>query len=46
MKDLLFLPLKLATRIWALREGHEVVDFNGTWDEFTEKHADLVTRRV
>jgi ATPase subunit of ABC transporter with duplicated ATPase domains len=37
---------EVATRIWALREGHEVVDFSGTWDEFTEKHADLVTRRT
>ncbi|MCI0569183.1 MAG: ATP-binding cassette domain-containing protein [Myxococcaceae bacterium] len=36
---------EVATRIWVLREGAEVLDFNGTWDEFNQKHADLVTRR-
>jgi ATPase subunit of ABC transporter with duplicated ATPase domains len=37
---------EVATRIWALRKGQEVVDFNGTWDEFCQKHPDLVDRRV
>ncbi|HLT32008.1 MAG TPA: ATP-binding cassette domain-containing protein [Myxococcaceae bacterium] len=37
---------EVATRIWALREGEEIVDYNGPWSEFVEKHADLVTRRL
>ena len=30
-----------ATRIWALREEEPILDFNGTFDEFLEKHPDL-----
>jgi ATPase subunit of ABC transporter with duplicated ATPase domains len=36
---------QVATRIWALRRGQEIVDFNGTYAEFVEKHADLVQHR-
>jgi ATPase subunit of ABC transporter with duplicated ATPase domains len=32
---------EVATRIWALREDEPVLDFNGTFDEFLEKHPDL-----
>ncbi|MFT3837599.1 MAG: ATP-binding cassette domain-containing protein [Myxococcaceae bacterium] len=32
---------EVATRIWAPRLGKEVLDFNGTFDEFIEKHADV-----
>ena len=32
---------EVATRIWALREEEPVLDFNGTFDEFLEKHPDL-----
>ncbi len=36
---------EVATRIWALKEGKEIVDFNGPFNEFLEKHADLATQR-
>jgi len=36
---------EVATRIWALRRGREVVDFNGPYVEFVEKHADMVQHR-
>jgi len=36
---------EVATRIWALRPGQEVVDFSGTYAEFMEKHADLASQR-
>ncbi|HTP24394.1 MAG TPA: ATP-binding cassette domain-containing protein [Anaeromyxobacteraceae bacterium] len=32
---------EVATRIWALREDEPVLDFNGDFDEFLEKHPDL-----
>jgi len=32
---------EVATRIWALREEEPVLDFQGTFDEFLEKHPDL-----
>jgi ATPase subunit of ABC transporter with duplicated ATPase domains len=32
---------EVATRIWALREEEPILDFNGTFDEFLEKHPDL-----
>ncbi|GEJ55819.1 ABC-F family ATP-binding cassette domain-containing protein [Anaeromyxobacter diazotrophicus] len=32
---------EVATRIWALRDDEPVLDFNGTFDEFLEKHPDL-----
>jgi len=32
---------EVATRIWALREEEPVLDFNGDFDEFLEKHPDL-----
>jgi ATPase subunit of ABC transporter with duplicated ATPase domains len=31
---------EVATRIWALRKGHPIIDFGGTFAEFTEKHAE------
>ncbi|HYH95854.1 ABC-F family ATP-binding cassette domain-containing protein [Hyalangium sp.] len=37
---------EVATRIWSLEEGQEVVDYNGPFNEFLEKHsADIVVRR-
>jgi ATPase subunit of ABC transporter with duplicated ATPase domains len=36
---------EVATRIWAPRLGKEVLDFNGTFDEFIEKHADVAAQR-
>jgi ATPase subunit of ABC transporter with duplicated ATPase domains len=37
---------EVATRIWSLKEGQEVVDYNGPFHEFLEKHsADIVVRR-
>ncbi len=36
---------EVATRIWAPRLGQEVLDFNGTFDEFIEKHADVAAQR-
>ena len=32
---------EVATRIWALREEEPILDFNGDFDEFVEKHPDL-----
>ena len=32
---------EVATRIWALRDEEPILDFNGTFDEFLEKHPDL-----
>ena len=32
---------EVATRIWALREEEPILDFNGGFDEFLEKHPDL-----
>jgi ATPase subunit of ABC transporter with duplicated ATPase domains len=34
---------EVATRIWALREEEPILDFNGTFDEFLEKHPDLAS---
>ncbi len=34
---------EVATRIWVLREEEPILDFNGTFDEFVEKHPDLAT---
>ncbi len=36
---------EVATRIWAPRLGKDVLDFNGTFDEFIEKHADVAAQR-
>ena len=36
---------EVATRLWVLREGEPVLDFNGTFDEFVEKHPDLAMHR-
>jgi ATPase subunit of ABC transporter with duplicated ATPase domains len=33
----------VATRIWALRTDEPILDFQGTFDEFLEKHPDLAT---
>ncbi|MDC0707489.1 ATP-binding cassette domain-containing protein [Stigmatella sp. ncwal1] len=30
---------EVATRIWSMKEGQEVVDYNGPYAEFMEKHA-------
>ncbi len=35
---------EVATRIWAPRLGKEVVDFQGTFDEFMQKHADVASQ--
>jgi ATPase subunit of ABC transporter with duplicated ATPase domains len=32
---------EVATRIWALRDEEPILDFNGGFDEFLEKHPDL-----
>ncbi|HZZ85313.1 MAG TPA: ATP-binding cassette domain-containing protein [Anaeromyxobacteraceae bacterium] len=32
---------EVATRIWAMRPGEEITDFNGTFDEFVEKEPEL-----
>ena len=32
---------EVATRIWAPRNGKEVVDFTGTFEDFLVKHADV-----
>jgi len=32
---------EVASRIWSLHRGEEVLDFPGTFDEFVEKHPDL-----
>ena len=34
---------EVASRIWVLREDEPVLDFNGDFDEFLEKHPDLAT---
>jgi ATPase subunit of ABC transporter with duplicated ATPase domains len=36
---------EVATRLWVLRAGEPVLDFNGTFDEFVEKHPDLAMHR-
>jgi ATPase subunit of ABC transporter with duplicated ATPase domains len=36
---------EVANRLWVLREGEPVLDFNGTFDEFVEKHPDLALHR-
>jgi ATPase subunit of ABC transporter with duplicated ATPase domains len=36
---------EVATRIWALHRGEEIVDFNGPFSEFLVKHPELVTQR-
>ncbi|XXF80666.1 ATP-binding cassette domain-containing protein [Myxococcaceae bacterium GXIMD 01537] len=37
---------EVATRIWSLKAGNEVVDFNGPFAEFLEKHeSDIVVRK-
>jgi ATPase subunit of ABC transporter with duplicated ATPase domains len=36
---------EVATRLWVMREGEPVLDFNGTFDEFVEKHPDLEMHR-
>jgi ATPase subunit of ABC transporter with duplicated ATPase domains len=35
----------VATRIWALRKDQPIIDFNGPFSEFIEKHADLAQHR-
>ncbi|HEY8206798.1 MAG TPA: ATP-binding cassette domain-containing protein [Myxococcaceae bacterium] len=35
---------QVATRIWAMRRGEEIVDFKGTFQELMEKHPDLGLR--
>jgi ATPase subunit of ABC transporter with duplicated ATPase domains len=34
---------EVASRIWALREDEPILDFNGTFDEFLQKHPDLAS---
>jgi len=36
---------QVATRIWYLRAGQEIIDFNGTFAEFNEKYANLAAQR-
>ncbi|NNB84941.1 ATP-binding cassette domain-containing protein [Corallococcus exiguus] len=36
---------EVATRIWSLEAGKEVLDFNGPYSEFREKHADAALKR-
>ncbi len=36
---------EVATRIWAPRQGHEVIDFIGGFDDFLVKHADVAAQR-
>jgi ATPase subunit of ABC transporter with duplicated ATPase domains len=36
---------EVATRIWALRPGHEIIDFAGNFDDFIVKHADVAQQR-
>ncbi|RYZ15876.1 MAG: ABC-F family ATPase, partial [Myxococcaceae bacterium] len=36
---------EVATRIWSLEAGKEVLDFNGPYAEFMEKHADAALKR-
>jgi ATPase subunit of ABC transporter with duplicated ATPase domains len=35
---------EVATRIWAPRKGHEVVDFVGGFEDFLVKHADVAAQ--
>jgi ATPase subunit of ABC transporter with duplicated ATPase domains len=34
---------EVASRIWVLRDDEPILDFNGNFDEFLEKHPDLAT---
>jgi ATPase subunit of ABC transporter with duplicated ATPase domains len=36
---------EIATRLWVFRPGEPILDFNGTFDEFVEKHPDLAMHR-
>ena len=36
---------EVATRIWSLQAGEEVLDFNGPYSEFREKNSDVAARR-
>ncbi|HET7752826.1 MAG TPA: ATP-binding cassette domain-containing protein [Anaeromyxobacteraceae bacterium] len=36
---------EVATRVWVLRPGEPILDFNGSFDEFQEKHPDLAMHR-
>lgn len=36
---------EVATRIWAMTEGDEIIDFPGTFEEFSEKYADVASKR-
>jgi len=36
---------EVATRIWYLRGGEEIIDFNGKFSEFNEKYAHLAAQR-
>jgi ATPase subunit of ABC transporter with duplicated ATPase domains len=36
---------EVGTRIWSLQQGQEVLDFNGPYSEFLEKHSDIAARR-
>ncbi|MGQ0505331.1 MAG: ABC-F family ATP-binding cassette domain-containing protein [Myxococcaceae bacterium] len=36
---------EVATRVWALRLGEEIVDFSGPFNEFMEKHSELASQR-
>jgi ATPase subunit of ABC transporter with duplicated ATPase domains len=36
---------EVATRLWVLRAGEPILDFNGSFDEFVEKHPDLEMHR-
>jgi ATPase subunit of ABC transporter with duplicated ATPase domains len=35
---------EVATRIWAPRKGKEVVDFQGSFEDFLLKHADVAAQ--
>jgi ATPase subunit of ABC transporter with duplicated ATPase domains len=36
---------EVASRLWVLRDDEEILDFQGTFDEFLEKHPDLAAHR-
>jgi ATPase subunit of ABC transporter with duplicated ATPase domains len=36
---------EVATRIWAFRPGHEIIDFNGPFSEFIQKYSDVAQQR-
>jgi ATPase subunit of ABC transporter with duplicated ATPase domains len=36
---------EVATRVWVMRPGEPILDFNGPFDEFQEKHPDLAMHR-